>query len=378
MIDEPTRGLNLLDLLIVKNKEYILNSKVCDPFDNLDHCPVFGTLDCCVKKPSNYKRVIRVYNDENLNKLQCNLRNIPWHNLFSYEMDCNELVNIYTNVLHDEIETCMPSKEIIIGPRDKPGMTSHVKKLFRRCHRYHKIAQRSRNESDIENHRLARKTAKAAWKQAKNKYANKLFNRMANPEQRQKAYWKLMNSVSCTKHTSIPTLIVDGRSYASGVDKFEILNKFFVEQTILNCETEPVLPPLEVKCDDALSNIVVSEMEVVQVLHSLNTSKASGPDDHDELVLKSNAEQLAYPIVYIVNRSLSSGVFPTEWKQAHVTPVFKKGNRQDYRNYRPIFLLSCTSKVLERVVYNNLYEHCVKNNLLSNREILILRKMMGQ
>ena len=114
---------------------------------------------------------------------------------------------------------------------------------------------------------------------------------------------------------------------------------------------------LTIKTDDYLSHIEVSESEVIRILKSLSISKASGLDNISNLILKNNADILAKPITNIANKSLTSGTFTCDWKQAIVIPVFKNGDRQDYRNYRPISLLSCTSKVLERVVYNNLYEH---------------------
>ena len=63
--------------------------------------------------------------------------------------------------------------------------------------------------------------------------------------------------------------------------------------------------------------------------------------------------------------SLNSGQFPNIWKKANVVPLFKKGEKNSKTNYRPISLLSNVSKVLERLVYNDLYEHCIKNKLLS-------------
>ena len=50
LIDEPTRGLNILDLVITNSIDSILNVKICDPFDNLDHCPIVGTINVSIKK----------------------------------------------------------------------------------------------------------------------------------------------------------------------------------------------------------------------------------------------------------------------------------------------------------------------------------------
>ena len=54
-----TRGRNVLDLLITNNRDPILDFKVCDPIDNLDHCPVYGTLNVHTEKPKGYKRIVR-------------------------------------------------------------------------------------------------------------------------------------------------------------------------------------------------------------------------------------------------------------------------------------------------------------------------------
>ena len=62
-----------------------------------------------------------------------------------------------------------------------------------------------------------------------------------------------------------------------------------------------------------------------------------------------------------------SGIFPDAWKRANVTPIHKKSDRQKKENYRPISLLSCVGKVMERIVFNELYEYCDTHNLLTWR-----------
>ena len=69
----------------------------------------------------------------------------------------------------------------------------------------------------------------------------------------------------------------------------------------------------------------------------------------------------------LANASFNSGCFPSAWKKSNIVPIFKKGEKTSVSNYRPISLLSCTSKIIERVVFNELYDYCVKNNLLSEK-----------
>ena len=67
----------------------------------------------------------------------------------------------------------------------------------------------------------------------------------------------------------------------------------------------------------------------------------------------------------IFNRSIVSGVFPTEWKSTKVIPLFKQGERSDLNNYRPISIIPVVAKVFERIVYNQFYEYLTVNNLIS-------------
>ena len=367
LINEPTRGTNILDLLITNKRDCIINFEVGEPFTDLDHCPILGLLNLKIKKQNCYKRVIRLYNDENLSSLNDNLKNIPWQVLLSGDSECDDVVYTFTKIIQDEIKNCIPTKEVLIRPRDKPGMTSEVRRLFRRCNRLHKISQRTKNVYDIENHRAARKIAKRSWKLAKNLYLNKLYNRMENPETRNKTFWKLMKTLSANKIISIPTLIENEIKYETNLEKCEALNEYFVAQTRLDFNSEPILPILNVLSLNCLSNIETTTVEVIKILKSLDVSKSNGPDNIGNLILKLNAESLGEPMTFLINKSLKDGIFPSDWKQANVTPIFKKGSRQDIRNYRPISLLSSTSKILERVVYNHLYEHCQTNNLLSKR-----------
>ena len=66
-------------------------------------------------------------------------------------------------------------------------------------------------------------------------------------------------------------------------------------------------------------------------------------------------------------KSLRDGIFPSVWKQANVCPVFKKGDKSDQTNYRPISPLSNMSKILEKIVYKRLceYMYLMDNNLLT-------------
>ena len=70
----------------------------------------------------------------------------------------------------------------------------------------------------------------------------------------------------------------------------------------------------------------------------------------------------------IYEDSLEVGETPEDWRTANVTPIFKKGDRNDPANYRPISLTSQVCKVLESIVREKVIEHLNVNNLLSEEQ----------
>ena len=74
---------------------------------------------------------------------------------------------------------------------------------------------------------------------------------------------------------------------------------------------------------------------------------------------------IADPLVYIINLSISSGIVPDNMKIAKVVPIFKKGNKDDVNNYRPISLLTTFSKIIERIIYIRTIKFCQLHNIFT-------------
>lgn len=98
---------------------------------------------------------------------------------------------------------------------------------------------------------------------------------------------------------------------------------------------------------------------------SLDIKKPAGPDCSEPYFLKTAADFIAKPLMYIFNLSLDQNVMPSIWKSAHVFPLLKGGDPALLNNYRPISNLSVLSKVLERLVSEQLKEFLSVNNILS-------------
>ncbi len=90
------------------------------------------------------------------------------------------------------------------------------------------------------------------------------------------------------------------------------------------------------------------------ILNSLDTNKATGPDEIPARLLKNTAAIVAPSLCKLFNKSLQHGIVPRDWKLANVVPVYKKNDREHAENYRPISLLPIVSKVLERCIFINM------------------------
>ena len=115
-----------------------------------------------------------------------------------------------------------------------------------------------------------------------------------------------------------------------------------------------------------MNNITITEEDVSDILKTLDTSKASGPDFVSPRLLKEGKWSLARQLATLFNNSLHSSIFPSSWKLANIIPVFKKGDKSETSNYRPISLLSCIGKVFERCVFKYLHNYIITNILITS------------
>ena len=107
---------------------------------------------------------------------------------------------------------------------------------------------------------------------------------------------------------------------------------------------------------------------VILVFKDLNDTNAFGSDGIPFSYLRDALPVLIYYIFIIINTSIVTGIFPKSWKHPFVIPYFKKGDTDNVSNYRPISLLPILSKILEKIVANQLMLFLESNKLLSESQ----------
>ena len=95
----------------------------------------------------------------------------------------------------------------------------------------------------------------------------------------------------------------------------------------------------------------VTETEMEQVIKSLQNSSSAGFDEIQMSLVKQCLCYFIKPLVHIYNVSFQTGIIPDMMKLAKIKPLFKKGDKQDIQNYRPISILSAFFKILEKLMY---------------------------
>ena len=111
--------------------------------------------------------------------------------------------------------------------------------------------------------------------------------------------------------------------------------------------------------------VPIDNAYVLNAIRQLKHGKAPGPDKISTTLNKDAADFIWKPLTMVFNSSLKYGIFPDIWNLARVTPIFKAGSRKDANNYRPISVISVLSRMLEKIVHDQLIEYLITNKILT-------------
>ena len=124
---------------------------------------------------------------------------------------------------------------------------------------------------------------------------------------------------------------------------------------------------------------MISNIAIYKFLYKLKTSTTLDISDVNTYLLKTSAHLIAPSLTHIFNLPLYSGILPSNFKIARVTPVYKKsGDPADVSNYRPISVISNISKILEKLVKVQLMHHLTKFKLLSSTQFANIKSKSTQ
>jgi hypothetical protein len=113
-----------------------------------------------------------------------------------------------------------------------------------------------------------------------------------------------------------------------------------------------------------IPNIPITEAEVISTVSSLKNKTSCGYDGLSNKILRLCGSHISKPLTCIFNISLTSGICPDHLKYAIIKPCFKKGDKSQISNYRPVSMLTGFSKIFELLIFHRLKQYLVSNNIL--------------
>ena len=323
-VSTMTLTANILDLIITNEPDSIANVEVIQqmPFPS-DHFPV--SFDFTTHLPGLQKKPRTVYNLKNVDfvALKHSLAQAQLSDIIDEHSTIEVAYTDWINKLMEIIDSHIPKTKL----RDintPPWINGPVMHLVRKKNEARKKAITTNSTYYREKYQSLRRQCKSLIRSNYQEYIDSLNMSMRkNP----KRFWSFYKNKK--KSPSIPTTVkFCNQTYRSAPDQAEAFNTYFHSVFSLDATSIPHLHEVQQTCDLTASDsytsslqLEVSVEEVEKLLREIDPTKACGPDAFPSLVLKECASELAPSACKLFNKSISSGTFPQQWKEAVVVPA---------------------------------------------------------
>ena len=376
VVSSPTRGDNLLDIVLVNDPTFVSNSLVIEGFPGSDHRTVrcdllFQNVNNFISKSSpdnasaafNFAKadwpLYRSLLEASINSLG---RWNPDQVLCQEEVD-DIWLNVKSLILisaQRSIPCRIPSRKI----GDIP-LTGPVRAAFYNRKRIFRSLKGSVSPIAVALREEANDILRRAIDASNVAHEHKVVQDSRNNSKR---FWRHVSSVFNKSHKNIRVLDHSGNSTADDPSSAKALNDYFAS---IFCEESSDSVPTEAAClrtNLIFDDFQITQEEVSKSVRKLSTNSSPGPDGIPNILIKKGGFFLMSFIVYFFRLLLLSGKLPLEWKIANVVAVHKKGSRKECQNYRPISLTCCFCKLFESILKTAMVDYLMHNNLLSHTQ----------
>ena len=375
IIKEPTnfelnKNPSCIDLIITDQPNLILDSGTRPSHDlRCHHQIIYCKTNFNLPPPPPFEREVWYYNRADKDLLQRSMSNFPWNQHLNLNHDPNWQSKEFNKIFLNIMSNFIPHESKKILPRDNPWITKPIKDMIKKKNRlysnYKRHGFQQNDKIRLDNFRLE---CQQAVQNAKNAYLRNLGCKLHNNHTSGKIYWKILNKViNRSKAPKVPPLFVENKFILNCKEKATLFTNYFCKQCT-PVTTGSVLPALTYKTNERLQQFPISTNDIVSLVCKLNPNKAAGSDGISAQMLLLCGDSVALPLQIIFNNVLLTGIYPSIWKLANVTPIHKKNDKQIISNYRPISLLPICSKIFEKIIFNHLYNFFNTNNLITNKQ----------
>nr|CAH8828589.1 unnamed protein product [Trichobilharzia regenti]CAH8842674.1 unnamed protein product [Trichobilharzia regenti]CAH8867754.1 unnamed protein product [Trichobilharzia regenti]CAH8868500.1 unnamed protein product [Trichobilharzia regenti] len=342
-VQYPTRLSKILDLVFT-NGIIPTTLRVGKEFPGSDHRVVFGTFNICTSMSSTInanKVLLRGYRHAQWDELKPYIRTLDWEPYFtcSSAIETNKLLYENLGFAHDFIAPVRLVKTRPKQPDFIPvKIRNRLRKHARQFYRYNDFSSLITLKQTYDSYKSNQLSESI-------KLERILHSRPDNTE----ALVKLIKSRINNNRISIPNLLLDGEKLHEDPQEIcELFSSHFssyytIEETVDSLEV-PTIP------NHFLGNITFTQQKISSAIASLRTSYNAGPDGIPSILLKRGGEDIPIILLKFFILSLNNGSYPECWKLSFITPRHKQGPTSNIENYRPINITSVVSRVMEKVI----------------------------
>ncbi|CAF4919102.1 unnamed protein product [Pieris macdunnoughi] len=293
-----------------------------------------------------------LYNRADFNSITSVLNSIDWHScLFNCTVD--EALTLLYDKLYELRDKFIPSK-LVSKCLYPPWYSSALVKILKEKYKYHSKYKIYGNIADYLSFSTLRERAITVEKKCFEVYIDRIEASIVHDP---RTFWSYVKSKKLAN--SYPNFMcykTTGATADSGLGISNLFSSYFESNFLKPNDTVNVNnSPVSCTSTVSISTVSVTHAKVEKLIRKLDLSKGGGPDLLPPVFIVNCASGLVVPLTIIFQRSLSEGIVPKIWKRAYITPVFKKGDRSNVENYRPISKLCLFAKILEKLVHNDLY-----------------------
>ena len=356
-VREPTRGNNILDLVLTTEDDIVTDLSTGEELGSSDHRLVRFTLQ--VPETHSGASAVRKFNFRRADfpRMRTAVRQIEVDLDADIEVAWSHFKDDFMRAQSDSIplRSCRGSTQ---NPR---WLSGEIKRAIGRKRRAYRQATETGEYGEY--HRLRRriKTMIRAAKRNEEMRVARLCKE--NP----KEFFRYVNSRKPIKRKISPLVGNDGELCFTDPENADLLNDYF--SSVFTVEDDHSPEPIVNHEGDSLDYFRCTPSEVAEKIDKLNRNKSPGTDGFLPRVLKEVKEEVVPQLTSLFNRSLETGVVPGDWREANVTPIFKKGSDRQPCNYRPVSLTSIVCKLLEGVLVDRIVDHLDSHRLLKDSQL---------
>ena len=358
IVKEKTHKNNILDLFFTNNPGLITKNHTISGLG--DHHAVVITSRIKPKRSKKPPRKIFIWKKCNLEEMRKDMENYEkeFSSKFDKDQDVNEMwLDIKTNIL-TTMQKHVPSKTTTRNFQ-KPWFNSKTKKITRKKKKWFKKMKQSKSEKVKQKYNEIKRECQKTCRETHASYVNS----MIEEDKDNKKLWSYIKSKN-NEESGIPDLVdKNDKITQDPTEKANLLNSQFA--SVFSNPNPEIQTPNEEQHPE-MKKIKVTRNGVYKLLTNINENKATGPDNIPGKFLKMLAPEMSNIYTKLFQTSLDQGKVPDDWKTAKIMPIFKKGQKSNPSNYRPVSLTSITCKLLEHIIHSNIMDHFENHKILNN------------